>query len=157
MSLTGSWRRLRALNSADQLLVIEAAILLPLLRLGTFVLPFPTLRRFLNHYPTHKTAVVDGSTARADWAVRAAARRLPLKTTCLFEALAADAMLRRRGCTCELRFGVRLLTQASPFTAHAWIEHRGIVLLGQIENLRDFAPLSLQRVDDELNGRLDLS
>jgi hypothetical protein len=34
-----------------------------------------------------KAAVDDGSTERVTWAITAAARRLPMSTTCLFDAL----------------------------------------------------------------------
>jgi hypothetical protein len=155
VSLTASWRSFRALDSSDRLLVVEASMLLPLVRVGTFLLPFPTLRRLLNCCATLKAAVDDGPTERVAWAVTAAARRLPMSTTCLFEALAADVMLRRRGCVCEIRFGVRMPTHATPFAAHAWIEHGGVVILGQLENLGDFAPLSLERVRHEAVDRLD--
>ena len=113
------------------------------------------MRRLLNGYATLKAAVDDGPTERVTWAIAAAARRLPMGTTCLFEALAATAMLRRRGCGCEIRFGVRMPTDATPFSVHTWIEHRGVVILGQLENLNEFAPLSLQRVRDEPTDHLD--
>jgi hypothetical protein len=148
------WRSVRALDSSEQRLVIEAAVLLPLVRLGSRVLPFLTLRHLLNRYATRRAVVDDGSTGRVSWAVTAAAKGLPLSTTCLFEALAADVMLRRRGLTCEMCFGVRMPTRATPFAAHAWIEHRGVVIVGQLEDLRDYAPLSPQRVRDELTGHI---
>jgi hypothetical protein len=113
------------------------------------------LRRLLAHVAARKPAVDDRSMERVVWAVTAVAQRLPLATTCLFEALAADAMLRRRGFDCELRFGVRMPTQATPFAAHAWIEYRGVVIPGQLENVRDFTPLSLRDVRDEPTDGLD--
>ncbi len=61
LSLTASWRSFRALDSSDRLLVVEAATLLPLIRAGTFLLPFPLLRRLLNCYATLKAAVDDPS------------------------------------------------------------------------------------------------
>jgi hypothetical protein len=155
VSLTASWRSFRARDSGDRSLITEAALLLPLVRLGTLVFPYPTLRRLLNRVAARKGAVDETSQGRVVWAVTAVARRLPWGTTCLFEALAAAAMLRRRGFDCELRFGVRMPTHASPFAAHAWIEHRGVVIVGRLENLRDFTPLSPQRVRDEPTDGLD--
>jgi hypothetical protein len=58
----------------------------------------------------------------------------------LIESLAAHAMLRRRGVECALKLGVRR-AERSPFTAHAWIEHGGAVVLGQVDDLAEYAPL----------------
>jgi hypothetical protein len=56
------------------------------------------------------------------WAIAAVARQMP-SATCLVQALAADAMLRRRGIGADLRFGVRRLpTGDVPIEGHAWVE-----------------------------------
>ncbi|PZU13687.1 MAG: lasso peptide biosynthesis B2 protein, partial [Citromicrobium sp.] len=60
---------------------------------------------------------------RATMLVSAVALRLPGRTSCLIEALAVEAMLRRRGHECELRLGVPRASAAhAGFAAHAWIE-----------------------------------
>jgi hypothetical protein len=58
-----------------------------------------------------------------------AQRRLPWKTTCLVAALAARAMLRRRGIDCVLRFGVRRAADGR-LAAHAWLEAGGGIVCG---------------------------
>ena len=142
-----SWRRFRALSGRDRLLVAEAAALLGLVWLGLSILPFPTLRRLVDRFVGHSDAVAAGSSSepvrRVAWAVLAVARRWPVRTTCLVEALAADAMLRRGGYAPELRFGVRPPGSGSkPLEAHAWLEHQGVVVLGDVENLPGYAVLS---------------
>ena len=141
-----TWRRFRSSDGRDRRVVVEAAALLVLVRAGLLILPFKALRRSLRYYarPTRQTAVVaEDVVRRVAWAVTAVARRIPMRTTCLVQSLAADAMLRRRGCECDLRFGVRPLQDGSArFPAHAWIEHRGVTVLGDFDGLRDYSVLS---------------
>ena len=149
------WPRFRALSTRDWLLIGEAAVLLFLVSVGASVLRFRTLRYLIHRYGLNRCGGSRGSSTdglsseqvrRIAWAVVAVARRLPTRTTCLMEALAAEAMLHRRGCACELRFGVRAPgSGSSPLAAHAWIEHQGVVVLGQLENLSDYAVLSPRR------------
>jgi hypothetical protein len=73
----------------------------------------------------------------------AAADRLPFRTTCLVRALAADAMLRRRGHAPEIRFGVRTPeTGATGIEAHAWLDLSGAVVLGEVERRRGYLEMS---------------
>jgi hypothetical protein len=75
------------------------------------------------------------------WAIAAVAARCP-PATCLIQALAADAMLRRRGLPCELRIGVRPRGDgAVPVEAHAWVECAGAVAVGAIDGLSSFTVL----------------
>ncbi len=71
------------------------------------------------------------------------ADRLPMHTTCLVRALAGHAMSRRRGWSSELRIGVlpQRLDDATPLRSHAWIEHEGRVLIGDVDDLHDYALL----------------
>jgi len=55
--------------------------------------------------------------------------------TCLVRALAAQILLRRRGVEVEIVFGARF-TEAKKFEAHAWVEYRGQVLLGDMPDLK---------------------
>ena len=142
-----TWRRFRSLNGRDRRMVIEAAALLLLVRAGLPLLPFHTLRRSLGYYADASRPAAPGSTAlvpRVAWAVTAAARRLPIRTTCLVESLAGDTMLRRRGVSCDLRFGVRP-PQRGELAAHAWVEHEGRVIFGALDELSEYSVLSPTR------------
>ena len=65
---------------------------------------------------------------RAARVVEALAPFYPLRATCLKKSLVLFRILRRRGVPVEFRLGVRKVQD--DFTAHAWLECRGRVLLG---------------------------
>ncbi len=63
------------------------------------------------------------------------------RATCLPQALAAEALLRRAGHPADLRIGVAK-TGPGRLLAHAWVECRGRVIVGDLpERLADYAPL----------------
>jgi hypothetical protein len=71
------------------------------------------------------------------WAVRIASRRLP-GTSCLASALALQRLLSQQGLRSELHIGVA--RQAEAFAAHAWLTHRGEIVIGAEEH-EDFTQL----------------
>src|ERR1700681_1493212 len=104
-----TWRKLRALSFGEAFLLVEAGTLLLLVWVGLRVLPYRWLRRLHGDESAARNpspAATSGTPARISWALRAMAARLPGKMTCLIQALAAQAMLRRRGFRSELRIGV---------------------------------------------------
>jgi hypothetical protein len=62
------------------------------------------------------------------WLVEAAGRCSPLGTSCLKEALVLSRLLAGRGVASTLTIGVARPRET--FTAHAWLEHEGQVILG---------------------------
>jgi Transglutaminase-like superfamily len=131
----------------DHVLLTEAAVLVALLHVGLATLSCATTRRLL-HRRSSRSRMPEGSRAHETIraiaaAVIAVARRLPLPTTCLVEALAVEAMLRRRGFAPALRIGVREPgSGATPLEAHAWVECAGAVVVGGLPNLAEYAVLS---------------
>jgi hypothetical protein len=116
---------------ADWKLFLRASILVWLIRLALWVLPFRTLYNWTIQF--RKGRIGDRPMGSADvykvvWAVSAAARRVP-KATCLTQALATQIMLGRRGHRTSLQLGI-MKTQAGKFDAHAWVERNGRVLIG---------------------------
>ncbi|MGV3633975.1 MAG: lasso peptide biosynthesis B2 protein [Pseudorhodoplanes sp.] len=73
------------------------------------------------------------------WAIETTAIRRGMDAQCLPRALAAHAMLRRRGIASKLCLGVA--RDGRDITAHAWIETGGRVLVGG-EDQQRFAPLA---------------
>ena len=63
------------------------------------------------------------------WAVRAAGRRTPWRSTCLVQALAARWMLRRRRIPSTIYFGLAK-DEAGELEAHAWLRSGATVLTG---------------------------
>jgi hypothetical protein len=140
-----AWSRFRALNRDDRLLALEAAIVLVLVWAGLRTLRFRVLRHLLNRYAGRADARFDRTRPalnRIGWAVIVAADHLPTSMTCLVQALAADAMLRRRGFASELRLGVRLHRSGSDsLEAHAWVECDDGIVVGGLKDLTDYAVL----------------
>ena len=134
--------RYRALGVGDRRLVIEAAVLLSIVRLGIVSLQFSVLRSLLDRLlrvdPRRRSGTPSPSVERCAWAVAAVSRRLPFRSTCLVESLAVDAMMRRRGYATEIRFGVRP-PKDGVLAGHAWVECDGAVVFG---SLQDYSALS---------------
>ena len=122
-------RRFAALDGAERRLVLEAALVVVLVRLGLRSLDFRTVRRGLSGLaavsPTPRSpASVDA----VCWAVRAASRVVPGRDTCLVRAVAAGAVLARHGHAASIRIGVERHGRAG-LDAHAWVEHDGRAVL----------------------------
>ena len=120
-------------SAADRRLLVRAfgvhACVAALLR----VAGFRRLSRWLANGNVDRAAApdaIDGAAVkRVVWAVRQAAAAAPWGRTCLTEALTAAVLLRRAGCETTLQYGVASVGAGGP-DAHAWLEHRGAVILG---------------------------
>jgi len=121
-------RRLATLPTADRRLLLAAAALLPLVRLALLVLPFRLVTRGLRSMP--RLAATAHRPERIGWAVGVAARYLPGGPQCLAQALTTQALLVRYGHPARLRIGVARGT-AQRFHAHAWVESRDGLPIGQ--------------------------
>jgi hypothetical protein len=149
------WRRLLTLNSRDRLRLAEAATRLIAAGLAVHILPSWVVGRVLEvkcrsapgrvaagvaPRPARPTRRADDSKRdRIAWAVRTASHRL--QTSCLVEALVAHAMLQCRGYPAALRVAVRRRELGS-LVAHAWVECDGVVVVGGLDDLEDYAALS---------------
>jgi len=94
------------------------------------VLSFQTVRRLFLGMATFGRAegVRRPKIETLVWAMEAAKRRCPVRTTCLGEALAAEALFTYAGyapvfCIGAARAGGR-------FEAHAWLEHDDVIVVG---------------------------
>ena len=146
------YRRFTSLDRSQRRLVIEAAVLMAIVCVGLRMHRFLPLRRILDRFValtvTHASVAppsVIGSVCRA---ITAVAARFPT-ASCLAQALAADAMLRRRRFGSELRLGVRLRDNADgadipdvPIEAHAWVECDGGVVIGAVAHQSEFKVLT---------------
>ncbi len=116
------------------LVVVEAMVALTLARLAKSLLPFRWI--MADETPNDEGVRLDlrrlpdepRANAVAHLLARAA-RRLPWHSTCLVMALAARAMLRRRGIASVMRFGMRR-GEDGQLEAHAWLEAGGGVVCG---------------------------
>jgi hypothetical protein len=133
--------RLIAMPAGERNLAVEAVLLLCVARSALSLTSLSTLRAWLLAFVTPRGS----SAARIRWepivaALSVAARRVPFRTTCLVEAVAAEAMLHRRGYDARLQNGV-VRPGGAALEAHAWVELDGKVVVGQLETLRHYAVL----------------
>jgi hypothetical protein len=129
---------LRSLPSRDKRLVFKAVWLLWGVRLSSWLSPARALETY------HRLRVERSSTQRAPvyqllWAIQAAVRFVP-QTTSLTQALAAKTLLARYGYDSKLHVGV--IKEGETVHAHAWLTQGGDVLLGDLEELASYRPLS---------------
>ena len=124
-----SRRSLRALARAswpDRALVAEAALSLALARAGVIAVPFRLIADRLGAHMEESDCTDDPGGAelgrRIGWAIGVVSARVPWRTKCLEQALAAKAMLRRRGIPNTLYLGVaRTADREAALNSHAWL------------------------------------
>ncbi len=136
-------RRWRGLAWRDRRLLLEALAAMVCWRLALAWLPFARLADRL-HLRLGETVgdppdAATGVAARVGWAVRAVAVRAPKFGTCLAQALAAMAMLRRRRVPATLYLGVR--TATGTLAAHAWVRCAALIVTGE-GGQEGFAPIA---------------
>jgi len=133
-------RRFVRVSPRRRLLVVEAVLHLLAARLALIAIPFPRLAGWLGSFVPpndprvlqRRAAASPGAAALAaeiGWAVTRSARWVPFKAVCLPQAMAAQAMLRRRGVASIMHFGAGKGTD-KPLDAHAWLEAEGVEVTG---------------------------
>ena len=108
-------------------------------RLVLRVVPFRVLRRAAVWKLPTASILRALAADRLVWAVEAAGRRMP-GASCLARALALQFLMKSAGHECRLRIGVGK-DGGGRFQSHAWLEHEGKVLLGDIGDLEKYAPI----------------
>jgi hypothetical protein len=128
-----NWQKFRRLSRPEQRVLLQALLLLPFTALALRWLGFKrwqsVLARLapLPEMPDEDRAESLVRQARgAARMVRAAAWHGPYPAGCLPQSLTLWWLLRRQGIASDLRIGVR--KEAGRLEAHAWVEHRGLVL-----------------------------
>jgi hypothetical protein len=117
--------------SHRRLLVLEAALCLVVARLILWLLPFKRLA-WIFCLPPRRVSLSresrGGLIAEVRQAIGSAARRLPGDSVCFPRAVAAQAMLRRRGLGTTLYYGAARSPQRR-LQAHVWLQdgEQGIV------------------------------
>ena len=124
------------LSGDDRVLLFKAIFLVAGVRLGLWLLPFRIVRRLtyqLSNSGASSECAAPVLMDRRIWAVKIASRFVPA-ATCLVQALAANVLLARSGCSCEVRIGVAKDAYGQ-LEAHAWVESNGRVVLGNLPTL----------------------
>lgn len=134
-------RKLLRLSAAERWLFFKAALLLGIIRLGLWLLPFQTLRRLLERLAemsAQSQSAGSISKAKLVQAVERAGHYVPA-STCLTLALTAQVLLVRQGYPAILRIGV-VKGNENQLEAHAWVESEGEAVIGGFE-LERYTPL----------------
>ncbi len=123
--------RCRQLSAVERRLFFRALILVPLIRLGLWILPFRVMQSWvdrLRRLERQPRELDRRSIRQVAWAVEAASRRIP-GATCLTQGMATQILLGRLGQRAELRLGVAR-KQNGRLEAHAWVESQGRIVSG---------------------------
>lgn len=121
-------KRIRAVDSAVALIAIKLMLL---------VIGFARTYSLLQSRVRDLSTIAEPDAATLDASARsivAAAILIPGRIECLEQSLALWYLLRRRGVSAELTFGMRQY----PFGAHAWVTYRGEPLNEDREALRHY-------------------
>jgi Transglutaminase-like superfamily len=144
MKLTRKFKRFVQLRYKDRLLVVEAVIMLAIARFCILAVPFRILAKWLDRAPD--AAAPDSLSpdarlpVRVGWAIAAAARNVPWNAVCLPQAIAAKAMLARRGQGSAFHLGA-MVGKDGTLSAHAWLECGGRIVTGAT-GMRGMSPLA---------------
>jgi hypothetical protein len=135
-----SLSKLLGLAPHDRQLLLQAVLIVALVRIGLSLLPFRTLQRALSRLARLPAAEPSSAppVERLLWAIRAASRRVP-RASCLTQALAGQVLLARHGHRARLRIGVGR-DEAGRLAGHAWLEQHGTVVLGADPD-REYTPI----------------
>lgn len=142
------------LTSDERLLLIKAAFLLGVIRVGLKLLPFQRLRYLLAELsqPVPKWQEKEQiSLEKVVWAIYVVSPYIS-GVRCLAQALATQVMLGRRSYPCELRIGF-VRGKNGQMSAHAWVESQGKVAIGGTGNMTRYIPVPIQEVGSEQEQR----
>lgn len=138
-------RKFLGLTPVERRVLLKATFLLTAVQLTLGRVPFTTLRRLVTGDAANGGRAPGDRQGFADtvvWAVTAASRRVPGRTTCLSQALTVQALLARNGCPSRLQVGV-VRDKQGAVEGHAWVECEGRVLIGGTPaEIGNFTPLA---------------
>lgn len=134
------------LPDAQRYLVVYAALLLVVIKLGLGLRSFQRVQRLLARLSLYKPSwLKQFSIAQGVWAVKIASHHVPSGAKCLARALTTKTLLSQSGHESELRIGAAR-NQNGDLEAHAWVEHDGQVIIGELSDLDRFVPLSSLKI-----------
>lgn len=133
-------RRLSQVGLREHRLLAEATLRLLAARIALATIPFPRLARRMGGFVAPQQARDAASLAPPTpaqqalaqdigWAVTRAARHLPFDAVCLPQAMAARAMLHKRGVFSVMHFGTAL-GETIGLAAHAWVDAGPVEVTG---------------------------
>jgi Transglutaminase-like superfamily len=130
-------RRYRSASRSERALLARALGTVVAARVAVTLLPFKLVSRLAARPRSTKSPDPPTPQAIAE-AIESAARLVP-RSSCLVQALAGQALMRRYGHPCRLSIGV-VRTGAGRFDAHAWLDTDSGPLIGN-EDLEAYTTL----------------
>ena len=133
------------LSRIERGLLLSALFHLIAIRIGLWTLSLEELVKHVQTLTVSETFRISRPEKIA-WAVRVVGRYVPGGSNCLAQALTLQSMLARAGYPSQLRIGVAK-DMDGRFTAHAWVEFEGKIMIGKegVSRLTVLPPLELQR------------
>ncbi|MGB3787635.1 MAG: lasso peptide biosynthesis B2 protein [Phormidesmis sp.] len=132
--------------------MLYAFLLLNLVRTALWLLPYGSLKQQVERImPVWICAEKSRQSISADfiaWVVRVAGDYSPGGAKCLARAITAQLLLNRYSYSHELYIGVAK-DAAQKIEAHAWVEYQGRVIVGGLNDLDRFTPLSKQHLSEK--------
>lgn len=139
----GKLRKLFSLSFRDSGFLLLTWMLLAVIRMGLFFLPFRVLLRILKTISRSSTQCspdITDAMRRTVWAVQVSSCYTPGGAKCLARALTTKVLLSWWGYGSELRIGVAK-GESGSLQAHAWLEYHGQIVIGQLQDLSRYIPL----------------
>jgi hypothetical protein len=141
--MAGALRKLLALSLPEIVLLVQAAVALPLTRIALRRRGYAATSRRLDRLARRRALLLlrgEAGTRAVDVArvVYAAGARFPFRANCLPKALVLRTLLLRQGLAPEFRIGVRIVD--GRLEGHAWVEHEGVPLSQPAGIAERFAP-----------------
>lgn len=136
-------RKFLSLHNSDRILLIISWITITVVRLGLWLLPWKILYEVVGKIAPTASNIPqpdENVSSKVAWAVETVSRYTITTPKCLARALTTYILLARQGYRTELCLGVAKDFQGN-FTAHAWVESQGQIIIGRIKNLSQFTPL----------------
>jgi hypothetical protein len=134
-------RKLLALPAGERTLLVEAALLLPVVHTIQQLVPFRRWRPWLTQIQLHRPIRrPPPDPERIAQAVGRAQRGVPGVYKCLPAAYTTHLLLRRHGYASTIQVGVARDADGK-VEAHAWVEWQGRILVGELPDLARFVPL----------------
>ena len=112
----------------------EATVMVTLARLAVRFIPPARIFSWADRPPRRINRFANDEVSWVSWAVESVGEKPWMNTLCLPRALAAHAMLRRRGIASRLCLGVA--REGPELTAHAWLEIGKTRIVGDTEGSR---------------------
>ena len=139
-SIAHKVRTVLVMGPRRQLLVAEASASMAIARISLAIYPFRKLAKGFGAFvpPNDPRALASAAKAGEEharaakeigWAIRTAAPWMPFRSVCLQQAMAAHAMLKRRGIGSVMHFGAGKSVE-KPLDAHAWLDAAGVKVTG---------------------------